>query len=212
MIVETFLCKKNEMNDLFSLEVKLTTGSSLPDSSTGAKSKPRLQQKVPLKTPPSPPRSNTMTTQQSESAAQPESAAQLEAEKKAAPEEDPNEDWCAVCQNGGELLCCDKCPKVFHLTCHIPTLIASPRWEPRCLPATSQLVPPSRLNTAPSWTLTNVSTQWRMVLLLLPGHGFSWNGVQLQRRPGLWRLPTHRQTGAFTQLFSHPSPGGALSS
>lgn len=42
-------------------------------------------------------------------------------------EDDPNEDWCAVCQNGGELLCCDRCPKVFHITCHIPTLRCSPR-------------------------------------------------------------------------------------
>ncbi|KAG9334932.1 hypothetical protein JZ751_006254 [Albula glossodonta] len=47
-------------------------------------------------------------------------------------EEDPNEDWCAVCQNGGELLCCDKCPKVFHLTCHIPTLPGSPSGEWFC--------------------------------------------------------------------------------
>lgn len=42
-------------------------------------------------------------------------------------EDDPNEDWCAVCQNGGELLCCEKCPKVFHLTCHVPTLTNFPR-------------------------------------------------------------------------------------
>ena len=37
-------------------------------------------------------------------------------------EEDENEDWCAVCQDGGNLVCCDKCPKVFHLDCHIPKL------------------------------------------------------------------------------------------
>lgn len=42
-------------------------------------------------------------------------------------EDDPNEDWCAVCQNGGELLCCEKCPKVFHLSCHVPTLMNFPR-------------------------------------------------------------------------------------
>ncbi|XP_008148713.2 transcription intermediary factor 1-alpha isoform X3 [Eptesicus fuscus] len=47
-------------------------------------------------------------------------------------EDDPNEDWCAVCQNGGELLCCDKCPKVFHLSCHVPTLANFPSGEWIC--------------------------------------------------------------------------------
>ncbi|MBN3311075.1 TIF1A factor, partial [Amia calva] len=47
-------------------------------------------------------------------------------------EDDPNEDWCAVCQNGGELLCCEKCPKVFHLTCHVPTLLGFPSGEWFC--------------------------------------------------------------------------------
>uniref|UniRef100_A0A6Q2ZD54 RING-type E3 ubiquitin transferase n=1 Tax=Esox lucius TaxID=8010 RepID=A0A6Q2ZD54_ESOLU len=47
-------------------------------------------------------------------------------------EDDPNEDWCAVCNNGGELLCCDRCPKVFHITCHIPTLKCSPSGEWMC--------------------------------------------------------------------------------
>ncbi|XP_032893615.1 transcription intermediary factor 1-alpha isoform X1 [Amblyraja radiata] len=47
-------------------------------------------------------------------------------------EDDPNEDWCAVCQNGGDLLCCEKCPKVFHLVCHVPTLLAFPSGEWIC--------------------------------------------------------------------------------
>ncbi|XP_062425731.1 transcription intermediary factor 1-alpha isoform X2 [Rhea pennata] len=47
-------------------------------------------------------------------------------------EDDPNEDWCAVCQNGGELLCCEKCPKVFHLSCHVPTLMNFPSGEWIC--------------------------------------------------------------------------------
>ncbi|XP_002735005.1 E3 ubiquitin-protein ligase TRIM33-like [Saccoglossus kowalevskii] len=38
-----------------------------------------------------------------------------------------NEDYCACCQNGGDLLCCDTCPKVFHLQCHIPSLTATPK-------------------------------------------------------------------------------------
>lgn len=40
--------------------------------------------------------------------------------------EDSNEDWCAVCMDGGELICCDNCPKVFHVNCHIPALKAIP--------------------------------------------------------------------------------------
>ncbi|ELU07940.1 hypothetical protein CAPTEDRAFT_117486 [Capitella teleta] len=40
---------------------------------------------------------------------------------------DPSEDWCAVCKNGGNLLCCDGCPKVFHLNCYVPILKCFPR-------------------------------------------------------------------------------------
>ncbi|XP_048780733.1 E3 ubiquitin-protein ligase TRIM33-like isoform X2 [Ostrea edulis] len=47
-------------------------------------------------------------------------------------DDDPNEDYCAVCQNGGDLLCCDKCPKVFHLKCHIPELKEFPSEEWQC--------------------------------------------------------------------------------
>ncbi|KAK3102602.1 hypothetical protein FSP39_012545 [Pinctada imbricata] len=46
--------------------------------------------------------------------------------------DDPNEDYCAVCQNGGDLLCCESCPKVFHLKCHIPELKEFPIGEWRC--------------------------------------------------------------------------------
>ncbi|KAF6216052.1 hypothetical protein GE061_000390 [Apolygus lucorum] len=46
--------------------------------------------------------------------------------------EDPNEDWCAVCMDGGELVCCDNCPKVFHITCHIPALPRVPHEAWQC--------------------------------------------------------------------------------
>lgn len=37
-----------------------------------------------------------------------------------------SEDFCAVCLNGGDLLCCDCCPKVYHLACHVPPLTGFP--------------------------------------------------------------------------------------
>ncbi|XP_054480374.1 transcription intermediary factor 1-alpha isoform X2 [Anoplopoma fimbria] len=111
--------------------VQSTVGSSLPDSSTGAQSKPRQQQKVSVPVPvPGSESGAESSTAAKEQHQQP--AAQPESEKRAEPEEDPNEDWCAVCQNGGELLCCDKCPKVFHLACHIPALNESPSGEWFC--------------------------------------------------------------------------------
>uniref|UniRef100_A0A673AVC1 RING-type E3 ubiquitin transferase n=1 Tax=Sphaeramia orbicularis TaxID=375764 RepID=A0A673AVC1_9TELE len=48
--------------------------------------------------------------------------AQVE-ENKTTPKHIP---LCAVCRTGGELLSCDKCPKVFHLKCHVPSLLNSP--------------------------------------------------------------------------------------
>ncbi|KAM8891934.1 transcription intermediary factor 1-alpha-like [Spinachia spinachia] len=49
-----------------------------------------------------------------------------------APLEDPAGGRCAACHTGGELLCCHKCPKVFHLSCHVPTLLRFPSGEWLC--------------------------------------------------------------------------------
>ncbi|XP_036304525.1 autoimmune regulator [Pipistrellus kuhlii] len=43
-----------------------------------------------------------------------------------------NEDECAVCLDGGELICCDGCPRAFHLACLSPPLQAIPSGTWRC--------------------------------------------------------------------------------
>ncbi|XP_023659676.1 chromodomain-helicase-DNA-binding protein 4-like isoform X1 [Paramormyrops kingsleyae] len=52
------------------------------------------------------------------------------------PQEDDNHmEFCRVCKDGGELLCCDSCPSSYHLRCLNPPLASIPDGEwvcPRC--------------------------------------------------------------------------------
>ncbi|XP_051008566.1 autoimmune regulator isoform X2 [Acomys russatus] len=43
-----------------------------------------------------------------------------------------NDDECAVCHDGGELICCDGCPRAFHLACLSPPLREIPSGVWRC--------------------------------------------------------------------------------
>ncbi|XP_067392466.1 autoimmune regulator [Emydura macquarii macquarii] len=44
-----------------------------------------------------------------------------------------NDDECAVCRDGGELICCDGCPRAFHLACLVPPLTEIPSGTWRCI-------------------------------------------------------------------------------
>ncbi|KAK7073859.1 choline dehydrogenase 5, partial [Halocaridina rubra] len=47
----------------------------------------------------------------------------------------PNQDYCEVCQQGGEIILCDTCPKAYHLVCLEPELEEAPegKWScPNC--------------------------------------------------------------------------------
>ncbi|XP_062406288.1 autoimmune regulator [Sardina pilchardus] len=45
---------------------------------------------------------------------------------------DINDDECTVCKDGGELICCDGCPRAYHLGCLDPPLTSIPSGSWRC--------------------------------------------------------------------------------
>lgn len=52
-----------------------------------------------------------------------------------AEEDDHHMEFCRVCKDGGELLCCDSCPSSYHIHCLNPPLPEIPNGEwicPRC--------------------------------------------------------------------------------
>ncbi|NXW81736.1 AIRE regulator, partial [Alopecoenas beccarii] len=63
-----------------------------------------------------------------------------------------NEDECAVCGDGGELICCDGCPRAFHLACLVPPLPRVPSGTWRCSSCVASAAEPGRLQEADAAT------------------------------------------------------------
>ena len=62
-------------------------------------------------------------------------SAAIAAARQAKEEEDNHMEYCRVCRDGGDLLCCDRCPSSYHMHCLIPpmTIIPQDDWFcPRC--------------------------------------------------------------------------------
>lgn len=52
--------------------------------------------------------------------------------------ETDHQDYCEVCQQGGEIILCDTCPRAYHLVCLEPELDKAPegKWScPHCVSA-----------------------------------------------------------------------------
>uniref|UniRef100_U3KGC7 Autoimmune regulator n=1 Tax=Ficedula albicollis TaxID=59894 RepID=U3KGC7_FICAL len=56
-----------------------------------------------------------------------------------------NEDECAACGDGGELICCDGCPRAFHLACLVPPLPHVPSGTWRCGSCVGNVTEPGQL-------------------------------------------------------------------
>nr|XP_041574143.1 autoimmune regulator-like [Taeniopygia guttata] len=61
------------------------------------------------------------------------------------PREQENEDECAACGDGGELICCDGCPRAFHLACLVPPLPHVPSGTWRCGSCVENVTEPGQL-------------------------------------------------------------------
>ncbi|XP_038575302.1 autoimmune regulator [Micropterus salmoides] len=77
-----------------------------------------------------------------------------------------NDDECAVCRDGGELICCDGCPRAFHLTCLDPPLTSIPSGPWQCERCSGNTVKrekpqlplqPQQTNTSSSNSISSVS-------------------------------------------------------
>lgn len=65
-----------------------------------------------------------------------EAKGEEEEEEEVGEEEDDHMEFCRVCKDGGELLCCDTCPSSYHIHCLNPPLPEIPNGEwlcPRCM-------------------------------------------------------------------------------
>ena len=78
---------------------------------------------------------HTHTHTQYEESSKPPSEGEEDVDVDGMDSEGEHADFCYICKDGGELLCCDICPLAYHLGCLIPPMEAIPDGEwscPRC--------------------------------------------------------------------------------
>ncbi|KAL9186053.1 hypothetical protein ACHAXT_005291 [Thalassiosira profunda] len=73
--------------------------------------------------------SSNKTTQSGQSG---DRCTRSEDQNDATNESDNNDDVCAVCNDGGELLCCGTCNRAYHLACVVPKLSSVPPGDWKC--------------------------------------------------------------------------------
>uniref|UniRef100_A0AAY4F0E5 Autoimmune regulator n=1 Tax=Denticeps clupeoides TaxID=299321 RepID=A0AAY4F0E5_9TELE len=89
-----------------------------------------------------------------------------------------NDDECAMCKDGGDLLCCDGCPKSFHLSCLVPPLTSIPSGSWCCQSCNGQKSSTSSQVSASSSSNVDFSfTSLSSVMETTNGHMGSVAGV-----------------------------------
>lgn len=86
------------------------------------------------------------------------SCANCEAEGPAAPEEegdDEHQEFCRICKDGGELLCCDSCPFAYHTYCLDPPMSDLPETSWTCARCSCPPLP-FKVARIMSWRWTDI--------------------------------------------------------
>lgn len=56
--------------------------------------------------------------------------------------ETDHQDYCEVCQQGGEIILCDTCPRAYHMVCLDPDMEKAPEGKWSCPHCVSTWAPP----------------------------------------------------------------------
>ncbi|XP_037904696.1 chromodomain-helicase-DNA-binding protein Mi-2 homolog [Hermetia illucens] len=80
-----------------------------------------------------------------------------EADGPADQEDDEHQEFCRVCKDGGELLCCDSCPSAYHTFCLNPPLDTIPDGDWKC-PRCSCPELPGKVDKILTWRWADVKT------------------------------------------------------
>lgn len=73
-------------------------------------------------------------------------------------DDDEHQEFCRVCKDGGELLCCDSCPSAYHTFCLTPPLYDIPDGDWRC-PRCSCPVLPAKIQRILTWRWREVAVE-----------------------------------------------------
>lgn len=74
--------------------------------------------------------------------------------------ETDHQDYCEVCQQGGEIILCDTCPRAYHMVCLDPDMEKAPEgtWScPHCV-SNTLLDVTHPLCCPPQWMLTDAGS------------------------------------------------------
>ena len=118
--------------------------------------------------------------------------------------ETDHQDYCEVCQQGGEIILCDTCPRAYHMVCLDPDMEKAPegKWScPHCVSALPQGRGLGRGETCWCCWLWAFGCSWRNTGCGPTGRGWgvvvTWLcGLQLQEKEGIqWEAKEDNSEG-----------------